>query len=300
MLRVRSDQELLDLWRGGDLIAGEELFDRYYDLVYRFFSSAVEADLAALVQETFTACLEGRQPVDPDRSFRVHLLAIAYRTLEAHLQEAARDGGRITGDETTETNLPATAKPVDIIESSTLEMPESDPAAPREPGDQRDQRRLQRALRRLPFIERALIALHDFGSLSEHDIAGIVGLPVTEVAPRLSRARALPGVASAAMFESAEAALAGFFASAFAADEMRRFIRSLPDGARLDAALPGAPASPGQLAPEVVRVLVRHDLVRAALFERLEAERPRRRDEIHRIRRLFEGAADTELHRPPP
>ena len=191
MLRARSDRQLLDLWRGGDLTAGEELFDRYYGLVYRFVSSEVESNLAALVQETFTACLEGRRPMDPDRSFPVHLLAIAYRTLEAHLQEAARDRDRITGDESTETNLPKTAEPVDILESSTIEMPESNLAAPRQPGDQREQRRLRRALRRLPFTERVLIALHEFERLSEDDIAGIVGMPVTELAHRLSRARAL-------------------------------------------------------------------------------------------------------------
>ena len=190
MLRARSDRQLLDLWRGGDLTAGEELFERYYGLVYGFFSSEVESNLAALVQETFTACLEGRQPLDPDRSFPVHLLAIAYRTLEAHLQEAARDRGRITGDESTETNLPGTAAPVDILESSTIEMPESNPAAPRQPGDQREQQRLRRALRELPFTDRVIIALHDFERMSEDDIAGIVGMPVTEVTHRLSRARA--------------------------------------------------------------------------------------------------------------
>jgi hypothetical protein len=57
----------------------------------------------------------------------------------------------------------------------------------------------------------------------------------------------------------------------------------------MESALPGASASLSHLASDVVRVLVRHDLVSAALFERLEAERPHRCDELRRIRQRFEG-----------
>lgn len=185
---ARSDQDLLDLWRGGDLAAGEALFDRYYDLVYRFFSREVDSDLASLVQETFAACLEGRRMrMRPGRSVRVHLLAIACRVLEAQLQASARSRGPISGEETTEADLPAKAEPVELLDSSTIEMPERD-AAPGEPGDPQ---RLRRALRRLPLTERVLVALHDVESLSEQDLAVVVGVPVHEVADRLSHARAL-------------------------------------------------------------------------------------------------------------
>lgn len=190
MRRARSDHELLDLWRGGDLSAGEELFDRYYDLVYRFFSREVPSDLAALVQETFIGCLEGRQPEDPAQRFPVRLLAMAYRTLDAHLQAMARTGGPIRGDESTETDLRAGPAPGDS-EDSTVQMLEGSGAMDTGPTlDQHDEP-LQRAARKLPFTERVLIALHGVESLSQHDIAAIIGMPVTEVAHRLSRARTL-------------------------------------------------------------------------------------------------------------
>jgi hypothetical protein len=92
-------------------------------------------------------------------------------------------------------------------------------------------------------------------------------------------------------------ALSDFLVSAFAADELRRLVHGLSNGARLEAALPGASASLSHLAFEGVRVLVRHGLIGAALFDRLEAERPHRLDEIRRIRQRFEDATDTGPHR---
>jgi hypothetical protein len=92
-----------------------------------------------------------------------------------------------------------------------------------------------------------------------------------------------------AMPESAEAALADFFASAFAPEELRRLVYRLPNGARLGAALPGPSASLIHLASETVLVLVRRGLVGAALFNSLEAEFPHRCDEIRRLRQRFKG-----------
>lgn len=92
-------------------------------------------------------------------------------------------------------------------------------------------------------------------------------------------------------------ALSDFLVSAFAADELRRLVHGLSNGARLEAALPGASASLSHLAFEGVRVLGRHGLIGAALFDRLEAERPHRLDDIRRIRQRFEDATDTGPHR---
>jgi serine/threonine protein kinase len=118
------------------------------------------------------------------------------------------------------------------------------------------------------------------------DLKSIGGIPILAIKhdhPRVS------GPVPGATLESPEAALADFFTRAFAAEEIRHLVRSFSDGARLDAALPGASASLSHLASEAVRVLVRHDLVGAELFARLEAERPRRWEEIRQISRLFEG-----------
>ena len=40
---MSTDFELLDAWRGGDRVAGNELFERYFDAVFRFFRNKVSA-----------------------------------------------------------------------------------------------------------------------------------------------------------------------------------------------------------------------------------------------------------------
>jgi hypothetical protein len=116
------------------------------------------------------------------------------------------------------------------------------------------------------------------------DLKNFGGLPILAI--RYDHAKPL-GAAPGAMPESPECVLADFFARAFGAEEIRRLVRSFSDGAHLDDALPGSSASLSHLASEAVRVLIRHDLVCAEFFERLEAERPRRCEEIRQIRRLF-------------
>jgi RNA polymerase sigma-70 factor (ECF subfamily) len=96
----------------------------------------------------------------------------------------------------------------------------------------------------------------------------------------------------AVVSEEAQIQLYDFLGSAFTADELRRFVHGLPGGALLAAALPGASVSLSHLAFEVVGALARHGFLDETLFERLEAERPRRRDEIQRIREHLESAAD--------
>ena len=39
---AESDYDLLDRWRGGDEAAGQELFARHFDSVYRFFFNKAE------------------------------------------------------------------------------------------------------------------------------------------------------------------------------------------------------------------------------------------------------------------
>jgi RNA polymerase sigma-70 factor (ECF subfamily) len=434
MLRARSDEELLDLWRGGDRDAGKKLFERYYDVLERFFATETDTRRGDLVLETLQRCRDDQRPMDPETSFRVYLLGLAYRVLEAHMSRSKHRDGAIRGDESTEPDLQPVrddiAEFVDVAATSTAQDPVHAAENPAHAQDQRDEQRRQRALRMLPLMARVLLLLHDTELLPEEDIAAIMGVPVREVRHQLGRARfmlqtalartgliradsrrasvlevadldddfplrlgrsisdsghASPPVVqleimldgdfaqlrparlrqirvelpwkfpghelvikrirpgsiiveldaspeAAAMLEklfasgdlkslggvpilairrvtpalpdlplvqssgNTEAALADFLMSAFSADELRRLVRGFPDGARLEAALPGAVASLSQLASEVVRVLGRHDLIGAALFDRLEAERPHRTAEISRLRQRFEANADT---RPP-
>ncbi|HWN68065.1 MAG TPA: sigma-70 family RNA polymerase sigma factor, partial [Haliangium sp.] len=94
-----SDNELLERWRGGDRAAGQELFERYYHLVERFFANKLASDALDLVQETFVACLEGRDRVSEGGKFRSYLFAVACNVLRGHLRRRYRDGEQLDFEE---------------------------------------------------------------------------------------------------------------------------------------------------------------------------------------------------------
>ena len=79
------------------------------------------------------------------------------------------------------------------------------------------------------------------------------------------------------------AALQALMLSCFSADELRRFMRYLPDGDALVRQLPGVLASGDALAAEAVDVLRRAGMVNDDLRRRLRAERPRRADQIDAV-----------------
>lgn len=86
-------------------------------------------------------------------------------------------------------------------------------------------------------------------------------------------------------------ALESLLLKIFSADELRRFLRYLPEGEALSAALPGPTASPMAVAGAVVAVLDRDgSLKRPILWQRLGEERPRRQAEIDAVRALFTQA----------
>jgi len=59
ILQQMADDDLvmLDRWRAGDSAAGNALFHRHFEAVYRFFERKTDGDIDDLVQETFLACL---------------------------------------------------------------------------------------------------------------------------------------------------------------------------------------------------------------------------------------------------
>ncbi|WP_428263719.1 NB-ARC domain-containing protein [Haliangium sp.] len=91
-----------------------------------------------------------------------------------------------------------------------------------------------------------------------------------------------------------QAELIDLLTSLFEADELRRFVRLLPQGRRLSAALPAGTASLDQLAFETATLLERHGLLGAPLFDSLLNARSYRADEIEAVRRLFAAADPSE------
>lgn len=97
----------------------------------------------------------------------------------------------------------------------------------------------------------------------------------------------------------AQKALDKLLLSLFSADELRRFIRYLPDGDELSAQLPGGTVSAAQFVHEAVAVLTEHGLLADPdLWDRLSHERPRRRPEIDAVRAQFLGRGSAPVNPP--
>ncbi len=77
--------------------------------------------------------------------------------------------------------------------------------------------------------------------------------------------------------------LSSLLLSLFSGDELRRYLRALPDGDTIVAALPGPNSSPASFATEAATYMQRNGLIRRDLRDRLVAERPRRVDDIDRV-----------------
>ncbi|MCA9661828.1 MAG: sigma-70 family RNA polymerase sigma factor [Myxococcales bacterium] len=85
-----ADGELLAAWRGGDGQAGRRLVERYFRPISRFFVNKVSSDHEDLIQETFAACVRGRNRIRQESSFRSYLFSTAYNVLKTHYARNAR------------------------------------------------------------------------------------------------------------------------------------------------------------------------------------------------------------------
>lgn len=188
-----ADVELLQQWRNGDMAAGEILFERYYDPIARFFRCKVAADIADLVQETFVACVEGRDRLQEDASFRAYIFSVARNVLCAHLRDKYRVDAMIDFDATSVQDL--APGPISQIVN------------------RHEQRLLLEALRRIPVNYQVLLELRYWEQLKTADIAEALGVPHGTVRRRLGQARKLLDEAMAALADSTallESTLANF------------------------------------------------------------------------------------------
>lgn len=79
-----SDLELLEAWRAGDRRAGNALIQRHFTTVRRYLAAhGAGAQLDDLTQQTFEACVQGRDRVQQGERFRAYVLVIARRQLIA-------------------------------------------------------------------------------------------------------------------------------------------------------------------------------------------------------------------------
>ncbi|MEM6990653.1 MAG: sigma-70 family RNA polymerase sigma factor [Myxococcota bacterium] len=176
-----SDYELLDAWRAGEESAGQALFARHFDSVYRFFFNKAQEATDDLVQQTFLSCVESKDDFRKQASFRTYLFCIARNRLLKEVRGNARrrdDAPAVTGAEQFSVAA-AMAK-------------------------RQEQRLLLRALRELPLEMQMALELSYWEDLTDRELGELLEVPMGTVKSRLRKGRQLLEQAMAKLSQSPE------------------------------------------------------------------------------------------------
>lgn len=167
---AESDEELLGTWRDGDKKAGDELVKRHFWAVFGFFRTKVQDAAGDLTQQTFLACVESRDRIDPARGFRSYLFGIARNKLLHFLRAHYR-------------------KP-DEVDPSRMSVYQ----VGQQPGFvtmREDQRVLIAAMHKLPIDFQITLELFYWWDLTVPEIAAALDVAPGTVKSRLARGRAM-------------------------------------------------------------------------------------------------------------
>ncbi|MCX4246764.1 RNA polymerase sigma factor [Paraliomyxa miuraensis] len=167
-----TDLELLDAWRAGDLTAGDKLFNRHFAAIHRFFRNKIVADgLEDLVQQTFAACVEGRERFRSDSSFKTYLFGVAHNLLRDHYRAQRRE-----------------PEVLDFGQSSAVDMGAGPSTVV---GKRREERLLLEALRAIPLDSQIVLELYYWEEMSASQTAVVLGIPEGTVRGRVRKAKEL-------------------------------------------------------------------------------------------------------------
>jgi len=160
-----SDERLMLAFTQGSAEAFTELFHRYKQPIYGFFSRrlADPATAEELTQETFFALLRAASRYEPRALFRTYLYAIGFKILRAHRRKAAFRAAFLGH----RNSVPDPSKH-DATESGLW---------------------VRRAVEKLDLLDREIVMLREFEQLSYAEIADLLQLPLNTVRSRLFRAR---------------------------------------------------------------------------------------------------------------
>ena len=168
---MSTDAELLDAWRNGDRKSGEELFERHFDAVARFFRNKVDHGIDDLIQRTFLACVESKDKFRGDSSFRTYLFGVAHNVLGKHFRSKKRHGDKIDFGVTSVFDL--SPSPSVIV------------------AKHREQQVLLQALRKIPLDHQIVLELYYWEKLSAREVAEVVQVPEGTARTRIRRAKQL-------------------------------------------------------------------------------------------------------------
>ncbi len=171
---AKTDAELLSMWRKGKTAAGEDLFERYFGKIERFFISKMPNGVSTcivedLMQETFSKCLEGCGRLESNEKFRSFLFAIAYHVLIDHLRRQYRRNE---------------FQHLAIEECAIAEI-RTGPVTAAMRGSTRN------CLRQLPLKYQTVLELHYWEDMHTGEIAEVLQVPVGTVRSQLRRGRQL-------------------------------------------------------------------------------------------------------------
>lgn len=164
---MTSDLDLYRAWRLGDERAGNELFSRHFDAVFRFFTNKVSDGAEDLVQQTFLACIKANPGYQGTSSFRTYLFTAARSRLYDHLQHRRRKRDPIDFGVTSLADL-GTTPSGKLARDQQLQL-------------------LHAALRQLPIDHQIALELAHIEGLRGPEIAAVLDIPQATVRSRLHR-----------------------------------------------------------------------------------------------------------------
>ncbi len=164
-----DDFALLEAWRGGDLQAGSQLFDRHFASIHRFLRNKVGDDTDEVLQRTLLACVESRDRFRGASTFRTYLFGVARLELFVHYRRKRKMDNQ-----------------VDIESRSFYDL---DPSPSTIVAQHMEQKILHEALRRLPMDLQIALELHYWENMSATEIATVLEIPSGTVKSRLRRAK---------------------------------------------------------------------------------------------------------------
>jgi RNA polymerase sigma factor (sigma-70 family) len=170
LLRLRSDEQLVSLFRAGNEEAFRVIHDRYRARMHAYarqMLSSASADAEDVVQEIFVRAYAGLRANRRDLALRAWLYRIAHNRCIDELR-----------------------RPQAIAVEAVDELGESTHADPHLRAEQREAlRRLIADVQRLPDQQRSALLMRELGGMPYADLSGALGVSVPAVKSLLVRAR---------------------------------------------------------------------------------------------------------------
>jgi len=179
---MRTDEDLMELYRKGSRDAFEELFARHHRKVihfaYRMTGDQARAEEAA--QEIFLRIARAASTWQPTARFSTWMYTIARRTTLNYIRDEKEEGGKVPilpgedgqdGSPALQLSGPAALNPEEMAWSAEI------------------QERFVKALQRLPESCRSAFVLNRGDGLSYEETAAVLGITIQAVKSRIFRAR---------------------------------------------------------------------------------------------------------------